>query len=109
MNCDEKLVSLAKKIHIDTNVHLGVVASGDIFISDENMGAKINKKFDVLCVEMEGAAIAQVCQLCNIPFLVVRAISDSPYEKDNHITFDEFLKISSNMAAKFIIKFVEMI
>ncbi len=109
MNCDEKLVSLAKKIDIDTNVHLGVVASGDIFISDENMGAKINKKFDVLCVEMEGAAIAQVCQLCNIPFLVVRAISDSPYEKDNHITFDEFLKISSNMAAKFIMKFVEMI
>lgn len=109
MNCDEKLVSLAKKIDIDTNVHLGVVASGDIFISDENMGAKINKKFDVLCVEMEGAAIAQVCQLCNIPFLVVRAISDSPYEKDNHITFDEFLKISSNMAAKFIMKFIEMI
>ena len=66
------------------------------------MGAKINKKFDALCVEMEGAAIAQVCYLCKIPFLVVRAISDSPYEKDNHITFEEFLKISSNMAANFI-------
>lgn len=109
MNCDKELVNLAKTINIDTNIHFGTIGSGDIFISDENMGAKINKRFDVLCVEMEGAAIAQVCQLCNIPFLVVRTISDSPYEKDNHITFDEFLKISSNMAAKFIIKFIEMI
>ena len=109
MDCDKELVDLAKSINIDTNIHFGTIASGDIFISDENMGAKINKRFDVLCVEMEGAAIAQVCQLCNIPFLVVRTISDSPYEKDNHITFDEFLKISSNMAARFVIEFLKKI
>ena len=102
IDCDKKLVEIAKTINIDTNVVVGTVSSGDIFISDEKMGAKINKKFDALCVEMEGAAIAQVCYLCKIPFLVVRAISDSPYEKDNHITFEEFLKISSNMAANFI-------
>lgn len=106
IDCDEYLIDIAKKVKIDSNVHIGVIASGDIFISDENMGAKINKKFDALCVEMEGAAIAQVCRLCRIPFLVIRAISDSPYEEDNHLTFDEFLKISSNMAAKFIKDFL---
>ena len=73
------------------------------------MGAKINKKFKALCVEMEGASIAQVCYLSNVPFLVIRSISDSPYEEDNHITFDEFLKISSNMAAKFIKQFINKI
>ena len=109
IDCDKELVDIAKTISIDTNAHYGVVASGDIFITDKDMGAKINKKFDVLCVEMEGAAIAQVCRLCKVPFLVVRAISDSPYEEDNHITFDEFLKISSDMAAKFVIEFLNRI
>ena len=107
--CDKKLIEIATSVSIDTNINIGVVSSGDIFISDEKMGAKINKKFNALCVEMEGAAIAQVCYLCKIPFLVIRAISDSPYDKDNHITYEEFLKISSNMAAKFIFKFIDQI
>jgi adenosylhomocysteine nucleosidase len=106
INCDEKLVKIAKSIKMETNVITGVISSGDIFVSEEKMGAKINKKFEALCVEMEGAAIAQVCYLCNIPFLVIRAISDSPYEEDNHITFEEFLKISSNMASKFVSQFI---
>lgn len=109
IECDKKLVYIASNINMPTNVLVGTVASGDIFISDNNMGEKINKKFDALCVEMEGSAIAQVCHLCKVPFLVIRAISDSPYEEDNHITFDKFLKVSSDMAAKFIMEFIEMI
>ncbi|WP_295721620.1 hypothetical protein [uncultured Methanobrevibacter sp.] len=70
------------------------------------MGEKINTKFDALCVEIEGAAISQVCHLCNVPFLVIRAISDSSYEKDNQLSFEEFLEISSQMAAKFIDEFL---
>ncbi|MBO6145732.1 MAG: 5'-methylthioadenosine/adenosylhomocysteine nucleosidase [Bacilli bacterium] len=107
--CDKKLLEIANTIDIETNIKIGVISSGDIFISDEKMGEKINKKFDALCVEMEGASIAQVCHLCNVPFLVIRAISDSPYEKDNHITFEEFLKISSEMASKFILQFLNKI
>lgn len=109
IDCDKKLVEMAKTIDIDTNVEVGVISSGDIFISDEKMSEKINKKFNALCVEMEGAAIAQVCYLCNIPFLVVRSISDSPYDEDNHVTFEEFLKISSDMAARFVEQFLKRI
>ena len=107
--CDKKLVDIAKTIKIDTKVIVGTIASGDIFISDEKMGEKINKKFNALCVEMEGASVAQVCYLCKVPFLVIRAISDSPYEEDNHITFDDFLKISCDIAAKFIKQFLSKI
>ena len=105
--CDSTLVEIAKTIQMDTKVTIGVIASGDIFISDEKMGAKIHNKFNALCVEMEGASVAQVCHLCNVPFLVVRAISDSPYEQDNHLTFEEFLKISSAMVSKFVYEFLE--
>ena len=73
------------------------------------MGAKINKKFGALCIEMEGAAIEQVCYLCKIPFIVIRAITDSTSEEDNHITFVEFLKISSEIAAQFIFKLINII
>ncbi len=109
INCDKKLIEIAKTIEIETKVKIGVISSGDIFITDEKMGAKINKNFDALCVEMEGASVAQVCYLCKIPFLVIRAISDSPYEKNNNITFEEFLKISSDMVSKFIAEFIEKI
>lgn len=109
MNCDKRLVDIAKTIKIDTNIKVGVISSGDIFVTDEEMGAKINNNFGALCVEMEGAAVAQVCSLCNIPFLVVRSISDSPYEKNNNITFEEFLRISSNMVSRFIEHFIDKI
>ena len=109
IECDKKLISIAKKIKMDTKVVFGTVSSGDIFVSDEKMGEKINKKFNALCVEMEGASIAQVCYLCKVPFLVVRAISDSPYEEDNNITFEEFLKISSDMVSKFVLQFLDNI
>ena len=108
IECDEYLIRLAQEIKLSTKIHTGVIASGDIFVTEEAMGEKINKKFDALCVEMEGAAIAQVCCLSNIPFLVIRAISDSPNKNaDNNITFDEFLEKSSSNAAKFILKMLE--
>ena len=109
VECDKELVEIAKTIKIDTKINIGVISSGDIFITDEKMGAKINKNFEALCVEMEGAAIAQVCYLCKKPFLVIRAISDSPYEENNNITFEEFLKISSDMVSKFISQFIAKI
>ena len=80
---------------------MGVIASGDIFCTDKNMATKIKNKFDAYCVEMEGSSIAQVCYLCHIPFLVLRAISDIP-NGDNVITYEEFLEQSSKNVAKFI-------
>ena len=71
INCDEYLIRNAEKIKIDAKTHVGVIASGDIFVTEELMGKKINDKFNALCVEMEGASIAQICYLSNIPFLVM--------------------------------------
>ena len=102
---DDYLVSLAKSIKIDNNVHFGTIASGDIFVSEIFMGEKINKKFNALCVEMEGASIAQTCFLSHIPFLVIRSISDSPNkDANNNITFDEFLNESCNTISDFLIQ-----
>ena len=98
---DDYLVNLAKDIKTDSNVHVGVIASGDIFVNDPKMSNKIATKFDALCCEMEGASIAQVCYLSHIPFLVIRSISDS-VNGTNELTYDDFLLLSSKMVAKFM-------
>ena len=75
-------------------IKFGIIASGDIFCTDVSMKQKIVKKFEADCVEMEGAAIAQVCYLDNIPFIVIRSISDTP-NVNNAIKFDEFVSLAS--------------
>lgn len=101
---DEYLIRLTKDIE---NLKYGVIASGDIFCTDSNMSNKIHNKFDALCVEMEGASIAQVCYLCNIPFLIIRSISDVPNNNNNKVTYEEFLEISSNNVANIMIKLMD--
>lgn len=57
--------------------HLGLVATGDIFVSDPACGAEIQERLpEVLCVEMEGAAMAQVCHEFGVRYAVMRVVSD---------------------------------
>lgn len=73
-------------------VYEGLIASGDEFIANEMQLQKITGSLqDVLAVEMEGAAVAQVCFEFGIPFAVVRTISDSANE-DSPIDFVQFLE-----------------
>ena len=63
-------------------VHRGLIASGDEFISSTDRLQQLRKHFpDLLAVEMEGAAVAQVCHEFCIPFSVIRTISDSADEQ----------------------------
>ena len=77
---DEKLRKLAAKVCGEVNPEISVfegrICSGDQFISDNDVKAKIISEFGGFAVEMEGAAIGQAAYLNGIPFLVVRAISD---------------------------------
>ena len=90
---DEKLRALAeecsKKANPDIQVFCGRVASGDQFISNKEKKNWIQNNFDAYCTEMEGAAIAQAAYLNNIPYLVVRAISDKADDSAN-MDYSEF-------------------
>ena len=98
---DNKLLNTTKNI-LDTNnisYKEGVIASGDIFCTKESMATKINTQFNALCVEMEGASIAQTAYLSKTPCLVIRSISDCP-DNNNKVTYEEFLETSSNKVAQ---------
>ena len=99
---DKELINKCKDIKVENSkIILGNIASGDIFLTDVKMKNKIKNKFNCACVEMEGAAIAQVCFLSEIPFLVIRSISDIP-NGNNQIEFNEFLKIASKNCSEII-------
>lgn len=107
--CDENLINKLKKAENKLgnkayNIKTGTIASGDIFCTEINMKNKIYSKFNADCVEMEGAAIAQVCYLDKIPFIVIRSISDSP-NGNNAIVFDEFVKLASKRCASILKEF----
>lgn len=80
-------------------IHLGDIASGDQFVSSAGQLDIIMKGLpSVLCVEMEGAAVAQVCHEYKVPFTIIRTISD--HSNDNaHVDFPKFAnEIASQFA-----------
>lgn len=85
--------------HGPAAVHRGVVASGDRFVSSgaERAGV-LSRVPDAACVEMEGAAVAQVCYEHGIPFGVVRSISDAA-DDDAAGSFAESLGAFASRAA----------
>jgi len=79
---DDKLIQAAKQCAILANIkreqiHIGRVATGDVFVSDKEEKEFIWRKFNAYCAEMEGAAIAQTCYLNKLPFVIIRSISDT--------------------------------
>lgn len=103
--CDKRLIKRSKEVINSLNENFkavgGLIATGDIFVQDVSVKNRIKEEFDADCVEMEGAAIAQVCTLDKIPFIVIRAISDKP-NGNNGIDFEKYLNIACKRYAKFI-------
>ncbi len=72
-------------------VRRGLLASGDIFVSRREEVDRILAMYpDAVAVDMESAAIAQVCHLKNVPFVCIRVVSDTPGEADNIAQYDSF-------------------
>lgn len=98
--------TILKMQDAEFKIKIGIIASGDIFCTEPKMKGKIRDKFNADAIEMEGAAIAQVCKLDNIPFIIIRSISDKP-NGNNNITFDQFLEKASKRCAKIIKEFLK--
>ena len=87
-------------------LHLGLIASGDQFFKDsEQKNNLLSNLPDTKCVEMEGASVAQVCYEFEIPFIVIRTISD---EADQHSTID-FMKFTEKISNIYSIEIIKNI
>ena len=92
---DPELAAMAMEacqiVNPDIGCYLGRVLTGDQFICDNDKKAELVKTFDGYCVEMEGAAMAQVAALNKVPFVIIRAISDKA-DDDAVVLVKEFEK-----------------
>lgn len=102
---DAKLAELAQKIAEaqGQSVKRGLICSGDSFINSAEKIAEIKADFpNVTAVEMEATAIAQVCHAFNVPFVVVRAISDSG-DGEASMSFEEFLPLAAKQSSALVL------
>lgn len=116
------LISGVNVVYIDTNVNVlnalktasctvkcnvkeGVIASGDKFISDKEEKLQLNKSFNAIACEMEGASIGQVCYVNQVPFGVLRAISDGDGAEMDYMTF---APLAAKQSINIIIEFIKI-
>jgi adenosylhomocysteine/aminodeoxyfutalosine nucleosidase len=90
----------------DLKVIEGTIATGDQFVHSNERKEFIEKTFTADALEMEGASVAVVCDALNVPFFILRAISDTA-DMDAGFDFDEFLKSSAKNSADYLIKILK--
>ncbi len=108
IEADKRLRELAKEIADRKDIKLfeGIIATGDQFVSSDDTKEFIYDIFKADAVEMEGASVAVVCDSLDIPFFILRAISDTA-NSDAGVDFDKFLEESAKISADFILDMVE--
>lgn len=108
-HADEKLVQIAEKCALaikDIQVEKGLIATGDSFMNDPVRVDFVRTKFNQLyAVEMEAAAIAQVCYQFSVPFVIIRALSDIA-GKESNLSFDQFLHTAAVNSANLVMSIV---
>ncbi len=101
-----KLFEACKDIK-DTNVVLGRIATGDIFVAEKAMRQSVADEFDALACEMEGGAVAQVCYRNDVPCAVLRCISDD-FDENDFMDFMEFRFLAADKSMVAIKNFLEL-
>jgi len=107
---DVNLRNIAKEIAKQKGLTLkeGIIATGDQFVANAQRKDWIGDTFKADALEMEGASVAVVCNALDVPFFILRAISDSA-DMDASFNFDEFLESSAKISADFILSMVDAI
>ncbi len=106
--------SIVKNIDVqglkDINVHKGLVLTADSFMTDNSpLKEKLDLFNNPLAIDMEGGGVAQVAYKLNVPFVVVRSISDSVSSKDNTKMHEEMVNLSTKIAAKVFLAAINQI
>lgn len=110
VEADRAMIELSKKVALDLgkNIQEGIIATGDQFVANEERKNWIGVTFGADALEMEGGSVAVVCNALNVPFFILRSISDAA-DMDASFSFDEFLQTSAKESADFVMKMVQSI
>ena len=108
---DMDLVSKVEEVlgKVGIRYFSGQIVTGDAFVNRPEQMVRIKENFgNAVALEMEAAAVAQVCHIANIPFVVVRALSDIA-GKESEVSFDEFLPKAALVSSWMVLELVKVI
>ena len=97
-------LAAASEVAADAGVRAlaGRVASGDAFVADPDVAARLRDVFAASCAEMEGAAVAQVCARWGLPWVVVRSVSDTA-DQAAEVDFRAFTSLAAERAVAVVL------
>lgn len=102
---DSTLIAVAQKAVSavgEVKAKTGLIGTGDVFMCEPERVSKVRSQFPELkAVEMEAAAVAQVCYKFAIPFVVVRSLSDVA-DKESPTSFEEYLVVAARNSSLMI-------
>ncbi|MET1014097.1 MAG: 5'-methylthioadenosine/S-adenosylhomocysteine nucleosidase [Paenisporosarcina sp.] len=106
---DEKLRKLAEETVRELSEHqyaIGLIATGDSFMSDSERVELVRGNFPQMkAAEMEAAAVAQVCYQFEVPFVIIRSLSDIA-GKESSISFEEFLPTAAKHSTQIVLRLI---
>ena len=106
-DCDPELVRLAYDAAVlelgETHVFKGIIASGDQFVASAAYVKRLREDFDAIACEMEGAAIAAVCHNYDIPFVVLRCMSDKA-DGEAHETYENMADLAADQSSRIVLR-----
>ncbi|KFN03996.1 5'-methylthioadenosine/adenosylhomocysteine nucleosidase [Bacillus clarus] len=109
-DASEELIELAHKAcnssKLNITVHEGRIVTGECFVEDSKLKEKLITEYAPHCTEMEGAAIGHVAYINDIPFLVMRCISDSA-DDEAQVSYDDFAKTVADYSSEIIIEMLK--
>ena len=86
-------------------LHYGRILTGDQFIYKKEEKLDLGKEFEALCVDMESGAVAQVCYIMNVKFLIIRSISDSVTDESS-MEYDKFAELAAENSKEILKKII---
>lgn len=110
MDCDKKVSDIIMECtnELGYNSVYGTIASGDVFVSTDEERMKIRDIFGGVAAEMEGASIGHVCTMNNVPFAVLRAMSDCAND-DSKVDFPTFAAQTAQNSIEIIKLFLKKV
>ena len=102
---DEKMRTLLCEVLRDKGIHYltGPIATGDLFMHVPEKKAQVRADFGAIAAEMEGGSIGHVCTVNNVPFAVLRSISDGD---GGAVDYQTFAEKAAEVSAEVVLEFI---
>lgn len=104
----EAAFEASKKESVKHKIYIGRILSGDVFVACANKKEFLWKEFEGYCAEMEGASIGHTCYVNNVPFVIIRAMSDKA-DGTAQINFNEFVNEAANHSTEMVLHMIRHI